>query len=157
MVVRVVPSMPSIAGLPLKDVEYQIKKTNFHLPECSQLVLSLCNGPRVFVVTGPMRSLYGLVINLRKIWASSGLDQNKTPFSQRKPVSSVRFLVVNIPYHSKYLDAATDKLGKEDLDGEICISPSTTLKAVTNMSVCLNNIANSPARQAPICETRLAP
>jgi fatty acid synthase subunit alpha len=114
-----VPSpMLSIAGLPLKDVESQVKKTNSHLPENSQLTLSLCNGPRVFVVTGPTRSLYGLVINLRKIRASSGLDQNKTPFSQRKPVFSVRFLVVNVPYHSKYLDAATDKLCKEDLNGE---------------------------------------
>jgi fatty acid synthase subunit alpha len=76
-----VPSpMLSIAGLPLKDVESQVKKTNSHLPENSQLTLSLCNWPRVFVVTGPTRSLYGLVINVKKIRASSGLDQNKIPF-----------------------------------------------------------------------------
>jgi MaoC like domain len=34
--------------------------------------------------------------------ARSGLDQSKTPFSQRKPVFSIRFLLVGVPYHSEY-------------------------------------------------------
>ncbi|KAJ3768531.1 MaoC like domain-containing protein [Lentinula raphanica] len=42
-------------------------------------------------------------------------DQSKIPFSQRKSVLSVRFLVVAVPFHSAYLTAATDKLLSEDL------------------------------------------
>lgn len=114
-----VPSpMLAITGLALKDLEPHIKKTNVHLPAHSQLHVSLHNGPRAFVVTGPARALYGLVTNLRKVRAPSGLDQSKTQFSQRKLVFSVRFLVVNAPYHSEYLASATEKLCVEDLEGE---------------------------------------
>ncbi|RDB25744.1 Fatty acid synthase subunit alpha [Hypsizygus marmoreus] len=111
--------MLSITGLAIEEVESHLKKTNAHLPETSQLHISLHNGPRAFVVTGPARALYGLVINLRKVRAPSGLDQSKTPFSQRKPVFSVRFLVVGVPYHSEYLVGATEKLVDEDLGEEL--------------------------------------
>ena len=102
--------MLSIAGLSLKELEPHIKQTNSHLPENARLEVSLHNGPRTFVVNGPARSLYGLVTSLRKVRAPSGMDQNKIPFSQRKPVFSVRFLVVGVPYHSGYLSGATEKL-----------------------------------------------
>ncbi|KAJ7285205.1 fatty acid synthase [Mycena rebaudengoi] len=114
-----VPSpMLSVTGLKLAELEKHIKKTNTHLAENSQLGISLHNGPRAFVVTGPARALYGLVTSLRKVRAASGLDQSKTPFSQRKPVFSVRFLVVGVPYHSQYLAGAVEKLIGEDLGGE---------------------------------------
>ncbi|GLB40343.1 putative protein with domain of unknown function (DUF1729) [Lyophyllum shimeji] len=115
-----IPSpMLSITGLNLKDVESHIKKTNAHLPVNSQLQISLHNGPRAFVITGPARALHGLVTNLRKVRAPSGLDQSKIPFSQRKPVFSVRFLVVGVPYHSDYLSGATEQLVNEDLGEEL--------------------------------------
>ncbi|KAG5638483.1 hypothetical protein H0H81_012415 [Sphagnurus paluster] len=110
--------MLSITGLNLKEVETHLKKTNSHLPENSKLQVSLNNGPRAFVVTGPARALHGLVTNLRKVRAPSGLDQSKIPFSQRKPVFSVRFLVVGVPYHSEYLRGATEDL-EEDLGEEL--------------------------------------
>ncbi|KAG6910835.1 hypothetical protein DXG01_007150 [Tephrocybe rancida] len=110
--------MLSITGLSLKEVETHLKKTNAHLPENSKLHVSLNNGPRAFVVTGPARALHGLVTNLRKVRAPSGADQSKTPFSQRKPVFSVRFLVVGVPYHSEYLTGATEQL-EVDLDEEL--------------------------------------
>jgi fatty acid synthase subunit alpha, fungi type len=110
--------MLAVTGLALKDLEPHIKQTNSHLPANSKLHVSLYNGPRAFVVTGPARALYGLVTNLRKVRAPSGLDQSKTQFSQRKLVFSVRFLVVNAPYHSAYLASATEKLCEEDLEGE---------------------------------------
>ncbi|KAF8071859.1 fatty acid synthase [Lyophyllum atratum] len=110
--------MLSITGLNLKEVEIHLKKTNAHLPENSKLQVSLHNGPRAFVVTGPARALHGLVTNLRKVRAPNGLDQSKTPFSQRKPVFSVRFLVVGVPYHSGYLSGATEQLN-EDLGEEL--------------------------------------
>lgn len=109
--------MLSVAGLPLKDLEPHIAKTNKHLPANSQLQVSLHNGPKAFVVTGPAKALYGLVTSLRKVRAPAGLDQSKTPFSQRKPAFSVRFLVVATPYHSEFLRPATDKL-LSDLQGE---------------------------------------
>ncbi|KAG5646963.1 hypothetical protein DXG03_001686 [Asterophora parasitica] len=111
--------MLSITGLSLKEVETHLKKTNAHLPENSKLHVSLNNGPRAFVVTGPARALHGLVTNLRKVRAPSGLDQSKTPFSQRKPAFSVRFLVVGVPYHSEYLNGATELLVEEDLEEEL--------------------------------------
>jgi fatty acid synthase subunit beta len=111
--------MLSITGLSLKELEPHIKKTNSFLDARSQLHISLHNGPRAFVVTGPSRALYGLVTNLRKIRATSGTDQSKIPFSQRKPVFSVRFLVVGVPYHnSDYLGKVTEDLIAQDLEGE---------------------------------------
>ena len=109
--------MLSITGLSLKEVEGHIAKTNKHLADNSKIGVSLNNGPRAFVVTGPPRALYGLVTSLRKIRAPSGLDQSKTPFSQRKPVFSVRFLVVGVPYHSKYLETVTNEV-MDDLDNK---------------------------------------
>ncbi|KAJ7060332.1 hypothetical protein C8F01DRAFT_1220130 [Mycena amicta] len=99
--------MLSVTGLKLSELESHIKKTNTHLAENAQVSVSLHNGPRAFVVTGPARSLYGLVTSLCK-----------TPFSQRKPVFSVRFLVVGVPYHSGYLAGQAEKIMTEDLKGE---------------------------------------
>lgn len=110
--------MLSVTGLGLKELQPHITKTNKHLPENSQLFVSLHNGPKAFVVTGPPKALFGLVTSLRKVKAPSGLDQSKTPFSQRKPVFSIRFLVVGVPYHSDYLKGATEKLLLEDLGGK---------------------------------------
>ncbi|KZT67951.1 hypothetical protein DAEQUDRAFT_367722 [Daedalea quercina L-15889] len=107
-----------VAGLLLKDLEKHVQSTNKHLPTNSQLRVSLHNAPKAFVVTGPARALYGLVTHLRKVRAPNGLDQSKIPFSQRKPVFGVRFLVVGVPYHSEYLRGMTEKLFEEDLGGE---------------------------------------
>ena len=118
-----VPSpMLSVSGLPLKELQPHIEKTNKHLPTNSQLYVSLYNGPKTFVITGPGKALYGLVTKLRKIRAPSGLDQSKTPFSQRKPVFNMRFLVVSVPYHSDYLKDVTEKV-MEDLSGEELWTP----------------------------------
>lgn len=114
-----IPSpMLSVTGLSLKDLEPHIAKTNKHLPDNSKLFVSLHNGSRAFVVTGPPKSLFGLVTSLRKVKAPSGTDQSKVPFSQRKPVFNIRFLVVGVPYHSDYLSGLTEKLIAEDLEGE---------------------------------------
>jgi fatty acid synthase subunit beta len=110
--------MLSITGLSLTELEPYLLKTNKHLAANSQLHVTLHNGPRALVVTGPSRALHGLVVNLRKIRAPSGADQSKIAFSQRKPVFSVRFLVVGVPFHSVYLKNAAEKLLKEDLKGE---------------------------------------
>ena len=76
-----VPSpMLSVTGLSLKDLESQINNANSHLPEGSKLFLSLHNGPKAYVATGPACVLFGLVTSLRKCHAAVGLDQGKMPF-----------------------------------------------------------------------------
>ena len=81
--------------------------------------MSLHNGTKTFVLTGPHWSSYGfirLVTSLRKVKAQtrSGLDPSKTPFSQPKPV---RFKLVGVPSHSEYLDRVADTV-EEDLEVE---------------------------------------
>ena len=110
--------MLNVSGLSLSSLEGHVKKANAHLPSNSQLFISLHNGPRTFVVTGPARALYGLVTALRAVKAPAGADQSKIPFSQRKAVFSTRFLVVGVPYHSDYLSEAAEKVCQIDLKGE---------------------------------------
>lgn len=122
--------MLSVSGLSLKVLEKHVQITNNHLNDSSKIAVTLHNGPRNFIVTGPPRSLYGLVTNLRKVRAPTGLDQSKVPFSKRKAVFSSRFLVVGVPYHSSYLQAATPKVVNEDLNNEELWSPSELKLAV---------------------------
>ena len=110
--------MLSVTGLSLIELGPHISKTNQHLASNAQLHVSLHNGPKAFVVTGPPKSLFGLVTSLRKAKASSGLDQSKIPFSQRKPVFSIRFLAVGVPYHSDYITGVTDIVAEDDLEDE---------------------------------------
>jgi fatty acid synthase subunit alpha len=110
--------MLSITGLLLKDLEPHVKNANSHLPQNSKLTVSLHNGSKAFVVTGPARALYGLVTSLRKIRAASTTEQSKVPFSQRTPVFSVRFLVVAAPFHSVYMNGASERVCQDDLGGE---------------------------------------
>jgi len=114
-----VPSpMLAVVGLNLKDLERHVAATNKYLPENSKLCISLHNSIKAFVITGPSRALHGLVTALRKVRAPSGLDQSKVPFSKRKPVFHVRFLLVGVPFHSPYLTDAIDVLLNDDLKGE---------------------------------------
>lgn len=111
-------NMMTINGMQLSDLEIQLKKTNKHLPANSHIHLSLHNGPRNYVVTGPGKALYGFACALRNVKAPAGLDQSKIPFSKRKMVFTNRFIPINVPYHSPYLKGATQKLIESDLNGE---------------------------------------
>lgn len=114
-----VPSpMLTVVGLTLKDLERHVAATNKYLPGNSKLCISLHNSIKAFVITGPSRALHGLVTALRKVRAPSGLDQSKIPFSKRKPVFHVRFLLVGVPFHSPYLTDAVDALLNEDIESE---------------------------------------
>ncbi|KAJ1929798.1 fatty acid synthase alpha subunit Lsd1, partial [Linderina macrospora] len=105
--------MLSVSRLRQSDVEKHIEATNRHLPSDRQIVLSLINGPRSFVITGPPQSLYGLNLSLRKLKAPAGLDQNRTPFSQRKLQFSTRFLPIYAPFHSEYLASAPEAVVRD--------------------------------------------
>lgn len=110
--------MLSVTGLTQPALEKFIKATNTHLPDGLRVDISLFNGPRNFIVTGPPRSLFGLVGNLRAKRADPSVDQTRVPFGKRKPVFSMRFLPVGVPYHSQYLEGATEKVLKYDYKGE---------------------------------------
>lgn len=98
--------MLSIRDLTLAQVQKHIDATNTHLPEDRHIHISLINGARNVVVTGPPQSLYGLNLSLRKVKAPTGLDQNRIPFSERKQRFVNRFLPISAPFHSPYLESA---------------------------------------------------
>ncbi|SEI30838.1 YALIA101S01e08768g1_1 [Yarrowia lipolytica] len=100
--------MLSIRDLSLNQVQEFVDATNLHLPEDKQIVVSLINGPRNVVVTGPPQSLYGLCLVLRKQKAETGLDQSRVPHSQRKLKFTHRFLPITSPFHSYLLEKSTD-------------------------------------------------
>ncbi|KAI7904710.1 fatty acid synthase [Cokeromyces recurvatus] len=95
--------MLAITGLRENQVVKQLQATNAHLAPERQIEITLHNGPRSFVCTGPPQSLYGLNLALRKLKAPTGLDQSRVPFSQRKIKFSSRFLPITAPFHSVYL------------------------------------------------------
>ncbi|KAI8973281.1 fatty acid synthase [Mycotypha africana] len=98
--------MLAITGLRESQVIKHLKATNAHLAPERQIEITLHNGPRSFVCTGPPQSLYGLNLSLRKLKAPTGLDQSRVPFSQRKIKFSSRFLPITAPFHSVYLKSA---------------------------------------------------
>ncbi|KAI8394241.1 fatty acid synthase [Radiomyces spectabilis] len=102
--------MLAVTGLREAQVLKHLEATNAHLSPDRQIEITLHNGPRSFVCTGPPQSLYGLNLSLRKLKAPTGLEQSRVPFSQRKIKFSSRFLPITAPFHSTYLKAATQIL-----------------------------------------------
>ncbi len=109
-------SMLSINGTDLSLLQKHIDSTNKHISD-TPLSVSLFNGPTNFVVTGLPKCLYGLILSLRKVKASASEDQSKIPFSKRKPVFSMRFLPIAVPFHSKYLQDCTEFV-MQDLENQ---------------------------------------
>ncbi|KAL7270274.1 beta subunit of fatty acid synthetase [Rhizina undulata] len=108
--------MLSIRDLTLAQVQKHVEATNTHLPAERHIHISLVNGARNVVVTGPPQSLYGLNLSLRKVKAPTGLDQNRVPFTERKVRFANRFLPISAPFHSPYLETAAPII-EEDLKG----------------------------------------
>lgn len=108
--------MLAVTGLARDTLQKHIEGINKHLAASDNknaIQISLYNGLKAHVVTGPPAALAGLVQQLRKIKAESGKDQSKVPFSKRLPVFSIRFLPVGVPYHSHYLQGCTDQILKD--------------------------------------------
>ena len=110
--------MLSVNGLLLKDLQPLISKMNKYLPDNPQTGISLHDGPHKFTITGPPRALYGLIANLHTIRAPNGSDQSKVKFAKQKPVFSMCFLVMGVPFYSQYLQDAADKVISQDLNGK---------------------------------------
>lgn len=102
--------MLTISNLSQEQVQSYIDETNSHLPKEKHVVISLINGARNLVVSGPPQSLYGLNLVLRKAKAPAGLDQARIPYSERKLKFFNRFLPITSPFHSPLLSPANDAI-----------------------------------------------
>ncbi|KAK0620027.1 acyl transferase domain-containing protein [Immersiella caudata] len=111
--------MLSIRDLPSSEVQKHIDQTNQYLPEDRHISISLINSPRNLVVTGPPASLSGLNAQLRKVKAATGIDQTRTPHTERKVRFVNRFLPITAPFHSKYLAEATTLIAEDLKDIKI--------------------------------------
>lgn len=116
--------MLSVRDLSIEQVESFIKQTNNHLPSEKHIAISLVNGARNVVVSGPPESLYGLNLTLRNNKAPSGLDQARIPYSERKLKFSNRFLPIFSPFHSHLLEPATELINNDLVNEKIDFSPS---------------------------------
>ncbi|KAK3688084.1 acyl transferase domain-containing protein [Podospora appendiculata] len=105
--------MLSIRDLPQAEVQKHIDQTNQYLPKDQHISISLINSPRNMVVTGPPSSLYGLNVQLRRVKAATGIDQAKIPYTERKVRFVNRFLPITAPFHSQYLEKATDVIAED--------------------------------------------
>ncbi|CCH62967.1 hypothetical protein TBLA_0I03120 [Henningerozyma blattae CBS 6284] len=102
--------MLSITNLSKDQVKNYIKITNDHLPAEKHISISLINGARNMVISGPPQSLYGLNLALRKEKAPPGLDQSRIPYTERKLKFSNRFLPITSPFHCHLLTPAQDSI-----------------------------------------------
>ncbi|CCH45960.1 fatty acid synthase [Wickerhamomyces ciferrii] len=109
--------MLSVRDLSKDQVQNYVDQTNAHLPKEKHIAISLVNGARNLVVSGPPQSLYGLNLTLRKAKAPSGLDQARIPHSERKLKFSNRFLPITSPFHSHLLKDAAE-LVHQDVTNE---------------------------------------
>ncbi|EDO18703.1 hypothetical protein Kpol_1055p60 [Vanderwaltozyma polyspora DSM 70294] len=105
--------MLAISNLTKDQVQSFVDKTNAHLPKEKHINISLVNGARNLVVSGPPQSLYGLNLTLRKAKAPAGLDQSRIPYSERKLRISNRFLPVTSPFHCSLLAGAGPLIEKD--------------------------------------------
>lgn len=119
--------MLSVRDLSLEEVEKFIASTNKHLPVDKHVAISLVNGGRNMVVSGPPESLYGLNLTLRNNKAPSGSDQARIPFSERKLKFSNRFLPILAPFHSHLLEPATELI-LADIEAQKLFFNSADLK-----------------------------
>lgn len=96
--------MLNVSGITIEEAQKHAEATNNFLPDDRKVHLSLVNGPRSIIFSGPPQSLYGLNVLLRKHKAPSGEDQSKLPFTKRRIRFSSKFLPVTVPFHSNYLE-----------------------------------------------------
>ncbi|OBA21038.1 beta subunit of fatty acid synthase [Metschnikowia bicuspidata var. bicuspidata NRRL YB-4993] len=139
--------MLSVRDLPREDVDKFIAITNKHLPAEKRVAISLVNGARNLVVSGPPESLYGLNLTLRNNKAPSGLDQARVPHSQRKLKFANRFLPILAPFHSHLLEPATAMI-LDDIDRENLQFRAADIKIPVYDTYSGENFQNSTAEIA---------
>lgn len=117
--------MLSITNLTKDQVQSYIDATNNHLPKEKHICISLINGNRNIVISGPPQTLYGLNLSLRKEKAPPGLNQARIPYTQRKLKFSNRFLPVTSPFHCPLLRPAREQILKDLEQHNVKFLPSS--------------------------------
>ena len=102
--------MLSVRGLPGKTLMDHVNATNNYVPKEKNISICLINGRHNLVVGGPPASLCALNSRLRKLKPRKGVDQTRTPFTQRRPNFTNVFLPITVPFHSPYLLSAYDQI-----------------------------------------------
>eukprot|EP01135_Chromosphaera_perkinsii_P010233 Nk52_evm6s2062 gene=Nk52_evmTU6s2062 len=102
-----------IKKLPKNIVEAHVANVNKHLPTDRSIEISLVNGPRSIVVSGPPQSLHGLNVALRKLKTQPGESQARVPFSKRKHNFTTKYLPVSAPFHSRYMKNVPDVVSSD--------------------------------------------
>ncbi|BCS01704.1 putative PKS/NRPS-like protein biosynthetic cluster [Aspergillus luchuensis] len=106
-----VPSpMLSVRGLERPALEKLLTQCNQVLPGSRQLHIALINARTNHIVAGPAASLCGLSHILAELQAAGEKDQTRIPFSQRKPVVTHSFLPISTPFHTPYLQTASQRI-----------------------------------------------
>lgn len=106
-----VPSpMLAVREISEEQLKSFVNKANEFLPAEKRIAISLVNGPRSFVVSGPPMSLYGLNRLLRSSKADPEVNEGRVPHSQRKLKVINRFLAVSVPFHCFLLKNATQAI-----------------------------------------------
>jgi fatty acid synthase subunit beta len=103
-------TMLTIKGLTKPAIQSLIKASNATLPSNQQIFIAITNARDSFVLSGPVASLRGILLQIRSIKAPGGLDQNRIPYSKRKGEIHASFLPISAPFHSSYLIEATQKI-----------------------------------------------
>ncbi|KAH7129420.1 fatty acid synthase beta subunit [Dactylonectria estremocensis] len=98
--------MLSVRGLTREDLQTCIDATNRYLKHGGRyLAITMTNGPRHFVVSGPPKYLYGLNLQIRKA-KQLLVQQKKADDHGKADVVGSRFLDVSVPFHTNWLDEA---------------------------------------------------
>ncbi|KAL3427035.1 acyl transferase domain-containing protein [Phlyctema vagabunda] len=138
-----VPSpMLSVREIKASQIQEHIDAINSNLPPSRRIAISLSNGPRSFVVTGPALSLYGLNVRLRQVKTSPDTIQSRIPYSQRKLPITNRFLTITAPFHSNYLESAVEVISQDvknivisSQDLKIPLYDNTTGEDIRNLAI----------------------
>ncbi|KAF9768849.1 hypothetical protein IL306_013809 [Fusarium sp. DS 682] len=94
--------MLSVRGLAREDLQTCIDATKRYLKDGTQsLAISMANGPRHFVVSGPPKYLYGLNLQIRK---RKNLSIQRS--NDKADAVGGMFLEVSVPFHTSWLKAA---------------------------------------------------
>ncbi|OGM47233.1 hypothetical protein ABOM_004000 [Aspergillus bombycis] len=101
--------MLDISGMQLSQAESTIAQINEGLDASERVHTSVVNTRDRVVIGGPAGSLARLDSYLTSIAASSN-NQNRVPFSSRKPIFSHGFLPISIPFHTPHLNHISTEL-----------------------------------------------
>ncbi|KAH7122957.1 fatty acid synthase beta subunit [Dactylonectria macrodidyma] len=107
--------MLSVRGLAREDVQRCVDATNRYFKHGGHyLAITMTNGPRHFVVSGPPKYLYGLNLQIRK--AKQLLMQRNADDDSKAAVVGSRFLDVSVPFHTNLLDEAISMIQNDVKD-----------------------------------------